>query len=68
MHAALYPLVNQAHKNKACFNTTEYRISHSGARNTYHTRKMGGYTLECNSIIKDSFMNMSFLNNNAVKR
>ena len=69
IHAALYLLVNWAHNNRACFNTTEYRINHLGARNIYHTRKMGGYTLECNGIIKkDSFMNVKFLNNNAVKR
>lgn len=27
MDAALYPLVNWAPKNKACFNTTEYRLN-----------------------------------------
>lgn len=53
MHAALYPLVKWARKNDACFNTTQSRIDHIRARNIYHTRKMGGYTLECNDIIKD---------------
>lgn len=56
--------VNCTHKNKACFNTTEYRINHLGIRDTYYTRKMGSYTLECNDIKKD----MKFLSNNAVKR
>lgn len=56
--------VNWAHKNTACFNTTEYRINHLGIRNTYHTREMGSYTLECNGIKKD----VKFLGNNAVKR
>lgn len=66
--AALYSLVNWAHKNKACFNTTEHRINHFGTRNVYRTRKRGDYTLECNGIIRDGFMNMKFLNNTAVKR
>lgn len=56
--------VNRPHKNNACINTTGYRINHLGIRNTYHTRKMGSYIMECNSIKKD----IKFLSNNAVKR
>lgn len=58
-----FPL-NTAHENKACFNTTGYRINHLGVRNTYHSRKMGSYITESNGIKKD----MKFLSNNAVKR
>lgn len=56
--------VNRAPKNKACINTTGYRIKHLGIRNTYHTRKVGSYIMECNGIKKD----IKFLSNNAVKR
>lgn len=37
MHTALY------------FNTGKYKITHLRARNMYHTRWMGGYTLEQHS-------------------